>query len=91
MRHGGPLVSFVIEGGQSRAASFIDRLQMVSRTSNLGDTRSIATHPASTTHSKLTDADRASVGIAPGLIRISVGLEYVDDIIGDVRQALGNR
>jgi O-succinylhomoserine sulfhydrylase len=88
MRHGGPLVSFVIEGGQSRAASFVDRLQMISRTSNLGDTRSIATHPASTTHSKLTDADRASVGITPGLIRISVGLEHVDDIIGDVRQAL---
>jgi O-succinylhomoserine sulfhydrylase len=61
---------------------------MISRTSNLGDTRSIATHPASTTHSKLSDADRAAVGILPGLIRVSVGLEHPDDIIRDIHQAL---
>jgi O-succinylhomoserine sulfhydrylase len=88
MRHGGPLVTVVLKGGAGPATRFIDRLQMISRTSNLGDTRSIATHPASTTHSKLSDADRAAVGIAPGLIRISVGLEHPDDIISDIRQAL---
>lgn len=89
MRLGGPLVTFVVKGGAGPAARFIDRLGMISRTSNLGDTRSIATHPASTTHSKLSDADRAAVGILPGLIRISVGLEHPNDIIADIRQALG--
>jgi O-succinylhomoserine sulfhydrylase len=88
MRSGGPLVTFIVKGGLQRAARLVDNLQMISRTSNLGDTRSIATHPASTTHSKLSDADRAAVGILPGLIRVSVGLEHPDDIIRDIRQAL---
>jgi O-succinylhomoserine sulfhydrylase len=57
-------------------------------TANLGDTRSIASHPASTTHSKLTEEERLAVGITPGLIRISVGLEFADDIIKDLNQAL---
>ncbi len=61
---------------------------MLTLTANLGDTRSIASHPASTTHGKLTDAERAEVNITSGLIRISVGLEHVDDILGDVMQAL---
>jgi O-succinylhomoserine sulfhydrylase len=61
---------------------------MCSLSSNLGDTRSIVTHPASTTHSKLTEAERAAVGINPGTVRISVGLEHVDDIIADIDQAL---
>jgi len=61
---------------------------MLSVTANLGDTRSIASHPASTTHSRLTDAERLSVGITPGLIRISVGLEKVEDTIADITQAL---
>ncbi len=88
MRHGGPMITVIVKGGVERAAGVMNRLQMISRTSNLGDTRTIATHPASTTHSKLSEADRAAVGILPGLIRISVGLEHVDDIIADVRQAL---
>ncbi len=88
MRSGGPLVTFIVKGGLGRAARLVDNLQMVSRTSNLGDTRSIATHPASTTHAKLSDDDRAAVGILPGLIRISVGLEHPDDVIRDIRQAL---
>jgi O-succinylhomoserine sulfhydrylase len=87
MRYGGPLVTFVVSGLQM-ATRLVDNLQMISRTSNLGDTRSIATHPASTTHSKLSEADRAAVGILPGLIRVSVGLEHPDDIIRDIRQAL---
>jgi O-succinylhomoserine sulfhydrylase len=61
---------------------------MVSVTANLGDSRSIASHPASTTHSKLTDEQRAAVGITPGLIRISTGLEKADDILADIAQAL---
>lgn len=62
---------------------------MLSRSANLGDTRTIVTHPAFTTHSKLTEEERESVGITPGLIRIAVGLENSEDIIGDVEQALG--
>ena len=61
---------------------------MLSVTANLGDTRSIASHPASTTHGKLTDEERLEVNITPGLIRISVGLEYVDDTLNDILQAL---
>jgi O-succinylhomoserine sulfhydrylase len=61
---------------------------MLSHTANLGDARTTATHPASTTHSKLSEADRLAVGIAPGLIRISAGLEHFDDIVGDIAHAL---
>ncbi|MEO7045552.1 MAG: PLP-dependent transferase, partial [Ferruginibacter sp.] len=67
---------------------FLDSLQMLSLTANLGDTRSIASHPASTTHAKLTEEERKSVNITPGLIRLSVGLEHVDDILDDILQAL---
>ena len=66
----------------------MDSLKILSLTPNLGDTRSIASHPASTTHSKLSEAERTAVGITPGLIRISVGLEHPDDIIYDIEQAL---
>ena len=61
---------------------------MSSHTANLGDTRTIATHPASTTHSKLSEEERKAVGILPGLIRVSVGLEHIDDIVEDIEQAL---
>jgi O-succinylhomoserine sulfhydrylase len=67
---------------------FLDNLQMISLTANLGDTRSIASHPASTTHAKLTEEERRDVNITPGLIRISVGLEHSDDIRNDILQAL---
>jgi len=89
MKRGGGVVSFEIKGGYEKAKNFLDRLNMLSRSANLGDTRTIATHPASTTHSKLTDEERAKVGITPGMVRIAVGLESVEDIIGDVEQALG--
>jgi len=88
MKAGGGIVSFVTKGGLERGRKFLDALQMCSLTANLGDTRTIATHPASTTHAKLTEAERLSIGIAPGLIRISVGLENLDDIISDIEQAL---
>ena len=89
MKMGGGIVVFTIKGGYDQAKTFLDRLDMLSLSANLGDTRTIATHPASTTHSKLTEEERQSVGITPGLIRISTGLEDVDDIIADIGQALG--
>jgi O-succinylhomoserine sulfhydrylase len=85
---GGGIITMVVVGGIKRAKKFIDSIKMASSTANLGDTRTIITHPASTTHSKLTDDERALVGISPGLIRISVGLENVDDIKDDIYQAL---
>lgn len=88
MRLGGGLVTFEIKGGLDQGRKFLNALKMISHTPNLGDTRSIATHPASTTHSKLSEEDRAAVGITPGLIRISAGLENVHDIIGDIDQAI---
>lgn len=88
MRQGGSIVAFEIKGGIDAGRQFLNRLQMLTLTANLGDTRSIATHPASTTHSKLTTDDRLETGISDGLVRISVGLEHVDDIIADLKQAL---
>lgn len=88
MTSGGGIVCFEIKGGIEAGRKFLNNLKMLSMTANLGDTRSIASHPASTTHSKLSEAERLSVGITPGLIRISVGLEHVDDIIRDIVQAL---
>lgn len=88
MSLGGGIVTFEIKGGIERGRSFLDALQMCSLTANLGDTRTIATHPASTTHAKLTEQERLAVGITPGLVRISVGLEHISDITKDVEQAL---
>ncbi|CAA9251095.1 MAG: O-acetylhomoserine sulfhydrylase / O-succinylhomoserine sulfhydrylase [uncultured Adhaeribacter sp.] len=88
MKQGGGIVTFVVKGGYARAHQFMDALQIASKTANLGDTRTTVTHPASTTHSKLTDDERAAVGISDGLIRISVGLENINDLIADVEQAL---
>ena len=88
MRLGGPMVSFVVKGGLDKGRAFLNNLQMLSFSANLGDTRSIATHPASTTHSKLKPEERVAVGIEDGLIRISVGLEHIADITADVAQAL---
>ena len=88
MRQGGSIVTFIIKGGYSRAEKFMDALQNTSLTANLGDTRTIVTHPASTTHSKLTDKEKALARIAPGLIRLSVGLEHRDDITDDILRAL---
>lgn len=88
MKLGGGVFCMEIKGGLEAGRKFLDSLEMLSVTANLGDTRSIASHPASTTHSRLTDAERLSVGITPGLIRISTGLEKVEDIIADITQAL---
>lgn len=88
MKNGGGIVCFDLAGGLESGRTFLDKLQMLSLTANLGDTRSIASHPASTTHAKLTEEERLSTGITPGLIRISVGLEHADDILNDILQAL---
>jgi len=88
MHNGGGVISFDLKGGLEAGRQFLNKLNMLSKTANLGDTRSIASHPASTTHAKLTPEERAAVGITPGLIRISVGLEHRDDILQDILQAL---
>lgn len=88
MKAGGGIITLTVKGGLPRAQRFIDQLQMVSITPNLGDSRSIVTHPASTTHSKLSPEERQKVGITDGLIRLSVGLEHYEDIIQDVERAL---
>lgn len=88
MHNGGGIVCFELKGGLEAGRNFLDKLKMLTLTANLGDTRSIASHPASTTHAKLTPEERAAVGITDGLIRISVGLEHRDDILQDILQAL---
>jgi O-succinylhomoserine sulfhydrylase len=88
MKTGGGIVCFELKGGLEAGRSFLNKLKMLSLTANLGDTKSIASHPASTTHAKLTEEERMAVNITPGLIRISTGLEYADDILDDILQAL---
>jgi O-succinylhomoserine sulfhydrylase len=88
MKQGGGIVTFVIKGGFERAKRFLDALEMILISSNLGDSRSIGTHPASTTHSKLKEEERLQIGIFPGSIRLSIGLENIDDILADVKNAL---
>ena len=88
MTKGGGVLCFELKGGVESGRKFLDALQLLSMTPNLGDTRSIASHPTSTTHSKLSESERLSIGITPGLIRISAGLEHVNDILSDINQAL---
>jgi len=88
MTMGGGIVTIELKGGIERALDFVDNLKMLSITANLGDTRTIVTHPATTTHAKLTNDERDRVGITPGLIRISVGLENINDILEDIENAI---
>lgn len=88
MSKGGGLLTCILKGGLEQGRQFLDKLQLFSLTANLGDSRSIATHPASTTHAKLSKAEREKAGIYDGLLRFSVGLEHIEDIIQDVKQAL---
>ncbi|MBC7912593.1 MAG: aminotransferase class I/II-fold pyridoxal phosphate-dependent enzyme, partial [Pyrinomonadaceae bacterium] len=88
MKQGGGIVTFIVAGGFERAKRFLDALNMITLSSNLGDSRTIATHPASTTHSKLSEEERNAIGIQPGSIRVSVGLEDAEDILNDINQAL---
>lgn len=90
MFNGGGIVCFELNGGIESGRAFLNNLKMLSLTANLGDSKSIASHPASTTHAKLSEKERKEVNITPGLIRISVGLEHRDDILNDILQALDN-
>jgi O-succinylhomoserine sulfhydrylase len=89
MAKGGGMVAFDIKGGLERGRNFLNALKLCSLTANLGDSRTIVTHPASTTHSKLSPEERQSVAIGDGLIRVSVGLEHIGDVIKDLDQAFG--
>ncbi len=89
MKAGGSIVAFEVKGGLEAGRNFFDSIKLLSLSANLGDSRSIVTHPASTTHSKLTTEEREAVNITDGTVRLSVGLEHIDDIIADVKQALG--
>jgi len=88
MKLGGNIVAFEVKGGIDAGRQFLNNIKLCSLSANLGDTRTIVTHPASTTHSKLSDTDRLEVSITDGLVRVSVGLENVSDIISDLKQAL---
>ncbi|NNK18809.1 MAG: aminotransferase class I/II-fold pyridoxal phosphate-dependent enzyme [Maribacter sp.] len=89
MKAGGCVVAFEVKGGLKEGRKFFDAIKLLSLSANLGDSRSIVTHPASTTHSKLSNEERLAVGITDGSVRISVGLEHIEDIISDIEQALG--
>jgi O-succinylhomoserine sulfhydrylase len=88
MKLGGGLLSFELKGGAVRARKFLNALQLMSLTSNLGDTRTTLTNPATTTHSKLSEEERKASGISDGMIRVSTGLEHIDDIKADFEQAI---
>lgn len=85
---GGGILTFEIKGGLDAGRKFLNALELLTFTNNLGDSRTIIAHPASTTHSKLTEAEQKAVGITSGLIRVSVGLEFAGDILDDLLQAL---
>ena len=86
---GGGVVSFEVKGGREAAWKLVDNVQLISRTSNLGDVRSTITHPATTTHGRLSAEARAAAGIKEGLVRVAVGLEHIDDLIADLARGLG--
>jgi len=88
MSGGGAVVAFTLDGGLEQGKRFLDSVEMCSMTANLGDTRTIVSHPSSTTHAKLTEEERLAVRITPGLVRVSVGLEDPSDVIADIGQAL---
>ncbi len=88
MRLGGNIIAFEVEGGLEAGRKFLNAIKMCSLTANLGDSRTIVSHPASTTHSKLSDEEKAAVGITNGMIRVSIGLEHREDILNDIVQAL---
>jgi O-succinylhomoserine sulfhydrylase len=88
MRAGGTIIAIEVAGGRAQAHAVLDALQLIDISNNLGDSRSLMTHPASTTHASVSDAVRAEMGIGEGLLRLSVGLEDSDDLIDDLRQAL---
>ena len=87
-RGNGGLMGFEIKGGRESGEKFINALEMVYHVANIGDSRSLAIHPGGTTHSQLNEEELLAAGITPGYVRLSIGLEHVDDIIADFEQAL---
>jgi len=90
MEEGGTMVSFEVNGGKEAAFRFLNALKLVDISNNLGDAKTLTTHPATTTHQRLSDEERAALGITPGLVRLSVGLEDANDLLDDLSQALGS-
>jgi O-succinylhomoserine sulfhydrylase len=88
MGSGGTMLGLDLAGGKEAAFRFLNALNIVSISNNLGDAKSIATHPATTTHKNLTDEERAVIGITPGLVRISMGIEDSGDLLADIQAAL---
>ena len=88
MRGGGTVVTFELDGGKDEAFALMNALQVIDISNNLGDSKSLITHPATTTHRRLTPEARAAVGITDGVLRVSVGLEDVRDLVDDLRRAL---
>ena len=88
MKAGSTLVAFDIDGGKAAAFRFQDALKLVKISNNLGDAKSLITHPATTTHQRITPAQRAELGITDGLVRLSCGLEHADDLVDDLLTAL---
>ncbi len=88
MEHGGPLIAFELKGGRQAAFKCLNRLQLIDISNNLGDAKSLITHPASTTHSNIETKQRKALGISDGLLRFSVGLEDIEDLLRDLNQAL---
>ncbi|MEK9558680.1 MAG: PLP-dependent transferase, partial [Alphaproteobacteria bacterium] len=84
----GGLVGFELKDGYTAGRAFIDSLKLFYHVANIGDARSLAIHPASTTHSQLNEADQRDTGVTPGYVRLSVGIEHIDDILADLSQAL---
>ena len=84
----GPIVSFGVLGGEKASTKFIDRLSLFSNLANIGDSKSLVIHPASTTHQQLTPEEQRKTGVTPDLVRLSIGTEDIGDIIGDLKQAL---
>jgi O-acetylhomoserine (thiol)-lyase len=82
------ILSFGLKGGREAGERFLDALQLVLRLVNIGDVRTLATHPASTTHRQLSPDEMASAGVSPELVRLSIGIEHVDDLLADIDQAI---
>ena len=86
----GPLLGIELKGGERAGRKLIDNLKMIYHVANIGDVRTLAIHPASTTHSQLNETEQLAAGVTPGYVRFSVGIEHIDDIIADIEQALGS-
>ena len=88
-RGAGAILGFGIDGGIEAGKKFINSLELISHLANIGDAKSLAIHPASTTHSQLTPEEQLATGVTPDFIRLSIGIEHIDDILADIEQALG--